>query len=332
MKGNTVHLVGCGPSQVFRSMRDLERCNIRSEDGRSYTLTATAMSPGGITGWFARTSIPTHSGAYHGGCISILSDRCDSKGVQRPGSALWHRRKAKIRESSERNGLHARELPQQLVPTSHPHARRLPQELFELIIAHILPDTPTLVACSTTCRSLYIAALPHLHRTVTLWGQASDSTRRGLIPLQELGRMRLLPFVKRLRILQRYGYADPWFLPTIFNAQSLFYFSAFTNVQELVVDELDLRAFIPQAQLYFGQFTPTLRSLTLRTPKSDRRQLLYFLGLFPNLDDLKLIYTHTWTFIPDPAPAPQSPRDQHSEPADHSHLPAFLLRPIRARV
>lgn len=32
------------------------------------------------------------------------------------------------------------------------------------------------------------------------------------------------------------------------------------------------------------------------------------------------------------APAPQSPRDQHSEPADHSHLPAFLLRPIRARV
>ncbi|MBN8981228.1 MAG: DEAD/DEAH box helicase, partial [Rhizobiales bacterium] len=30
------------------------------------------------------------------------------------------------------------------------------------------------------------------------------------------------------------------------------------------------------------------------------------------------------------APAP-SPREQHSEPADSSHLPAFLLRPIRAR-
>ncbi len=26
-----------------------------------------------------------------------------------------------------------------------------------------------------------------------------------------------------------------------------------------------------------------------------------------------------------------SPRDQHAEPADHSHLPAFLLRPVRAR-
>lgn len=31
------------------------------------------------------------------------------------------------------------------------------------------------------------------------------------------------------------------------------------------------------------------------------------------------------------AEAPQEPRDATSEPADHSHLPAFLLRPIRAR-
>ena len=120
--------------------------------------------------------------------------------------------------------------------------------------------------------------------------------------------MRLLSFVKRFRILQRYDdHADPWFLPTIFNAQSLVYFSALTNVQELIVDELDLCAFTPQAQLYFGQFTPTLRSLALRTPRSNHHQLLYFLGLFPNLDNLKLIYNHTWALIPDPAPAPQSP-------------------------
>jgi len=32
------------------------------------------------------------------------------------------------------------------------------------------------------------------------------------------------------------------------------------------------------------------------------------------------------------AETPQSPRDTASEPADHSHLPAFLLRPVRARV
>jgi superfamily II DNA/RNA helicase len=32
------------------------------------------------------------------------------------------------------------------------------------------------------------------------------------------------------------------------------------------------------------------------------------------------------------AEAPRSPREAASEPADHSHLPAFLLRPVRARV
>jgi superfamily II DNA/RNA helicase len=32
------------------------------------------------------------------------------------------------------------------------------------------------------------------------------------------------------------------------------------------------------------------------------------------------------------APAPQSSSESSSEPADHSHLPAFLLRPVRARV
>jgi superfamily II DNA/RNA helicase len=30
--------------------------------------------------------------------------------------------------------------------------------------------------------------------------------------------------------------------------------------------------------------------------------------------------------------APQTPREPASEPADHSHLPAFLLRPVRARI
>jgi superfamily II DNA/RNA helicase len=32
------------------------------------------------------------------------------------------------------------------------------------------------------------------------------------------------------------------------------------------------------------------------------------------------------------AEAPRTPREAASEPADHSHLPAFLLRPVRARV
>ena len=37
----------------------------------------------------------------------------------------------------------------------------------------------------------------------------------------------------------------------------------------------------------------------------------------------------TQTLAPE---APRASREQASEPADHSHLPAFLLRPVRARV
>ena len=170
-----------------------------------------------------------------------------------------------------------------------------------MIIAHIPPDTPSLKACSRTCRSWYIATIPHLHHTLTLRRISKAGSRGGLVPLQNLNKMQLLPFVKRLRVMDC---ASP--PPEIFNAQALVYFSALTNVQELGFDELDLHLFNPQARLYLGQFMPGLRYLALRKPRGTYYQLLYLLGLFPNLDNLKL--THDRCFkLPDPVvPAPQS--------------------------
>ena len=168
-----------------------------------------------------------------------------------------------------------------------------------MVIAHVLLDTPTLKACSTTYRSWYIATLPHLHHTLTLRRRAFDPARQGLIPLQKLGKMRLLPLVKRLRILEYHG-------PTVLSARSLVYFSALTSVQELLIEELDLRVLIPRMQPRFGHLAPSLRSLTLRTPRGARSQLLYFLGLFPNLDDFRLIRDRTGESTPDPELVPQS--------------------------
>ena len=120
--------------------------------------------------------------------------------------------------------------------------------------------------------------------------------------------MQLLPFVKRLQILQSFIYPDTWFRPALFNAQSLAHFSALTNVQDLGIDDLDFRVFTPRTQQYFGHFTPTLRSLALRNPKGTSSQLLYFLGLFPNLDDFKLdrgdLQESTSTSEPVPQSAP----------------------------
>jgi len=125
-----------------------------------------------------------------------------------------------------------------------------------MIIAHVLLDTPTLKACSVTCRSFYLATLPHLWHTLICHGRNLDPAREGFIPIQKLGEMQLLPLVKRLQIVQHDN--DPWFPPTIPDAQTLVYFSAFTNVQELGFVEVDLSKLTPRAQQYFGHFAPTL--------------------------------------------------------------------------
>ena len=229
-------------------------------------------------------------------CVSVPSDRHGYKGVGLLGNIVWYRSKAKIKKIFKQGGPE--------IHTSYIHTGCLPQELLDMIIAHILLDTPTLKACSATCRSWYIATLPHLHHTLSLWENISDPAREGLMPLRKLEKMRLLRFVKRLRILQYHP--EPWFQPTAFNARSLAHFTALTNVQELGVDEFDLHAFTPRTQLYFGHFTPRLRSLALRRPKGAHHQLLYFLGLFPNLDDFKLIYDRTQELTPGLAPVPRS--------------------------
>lgn len=74
----------------------------------------------------------------------------------------------------------------------------------------------------------------------------------------------------------------------MFHSSTLREFSTLTNVQELFIDDLDIPSFIPGIQRYFGQFSPTLRSLTLREPKGPDRQVVFFIGLFPHLKDLEL--------------------------------------------
>ena len=94
--------------------------------------------------------------------------------------------------------------------------------------------------------------------------------------------------------------------PSVTNARSPVYFSALTNVQELVIDVLDFRDFAPQMERYFGHFAPRLRSLALNHPRGARRDLLSFVGLFPNLDNFKLRYDGTDEEIPGHSPVSQS--------------------------
>jgi hypothetical protein len=66
----------------------------------------------------------------------------------------------------------------------------------------------------------------------------------------------------------------------MFDGHILRQFSSLTNVQELILNDLDIPGFMPQIQRYFNHFLPTVRSLALLEPKGPRRQIIFFIGLF----------------------------------------------------
>ena len=106
-------------------------------------------------------------------------------------------------------------------------------------------------------------------------------------PLKRSYELGLLPLVKRFRICLR----NSKFTPKRLNWFTLRYFSALTNLQELGIDYLQVSTFMPIILRCFGHLSPSLRFLALKDPNGTHRQILYFIGLFPNLQDLKLQYS-----------------------------------------
>ena len=163
-----------------------------------------------------------------------------------------------------------------------------PYDVVEAIIAHLIDDLGDLKACSLTCRSWYSAAVPHLHHTLTLRRRTEFGVTRGqLRPLHELHRLGLIPFVKDLRV-EQISNPGGGFAPQAFVHDDLRYFSAFVNVHTLKLHRLEIYRFVPFIMHYFGHFSPTLRSIVLFTPNCTTRQLLHFLSLFSNLDDIEI--------------------------------------------
>jgi hypothetical protein len=158
-------------------------------------------------------------------------------------------------------------------------AYHLPYELMEIIIAHIALDLDTLKAFSLTCRTWYIAAVPHLHHTLTL------TSRGELKPLSKLHKLGLMPLIKEIWVEQ---HENAWLVPQTFSRRDLRFFSAFMNVQTLVFERLEIPRFMPGVERYFAHFSPALRSITFMQPLCTPRQLSHFLSLFPNLDDIAI--------------------------------------------
>ena len=165
-------------------------------------------------------------------------------------------------------------------------AMRLPQEIVEMIIAHLITNLPCLHSCSLTCYSWYIAAVPHLHPTLSVYIHSMDRKFRWPDPIRHMHRLGLLPFVKTVRM---HNIFMP-FSPKLLNRRILPQFLALTKVQRLEIGRLDIPSFMPSIQQNFGHFLPTVRSLRLTGPRGSHRQILFFIGSFQHLDDLSLEY------------------------------------------
>ena len=173
-----------------------------------------------------------------------------------------------------------------------PPISQLPQEIVEIIFSYFIHDTRTLLACSLTCYSWYTAAVSHLHYSLTadIIYNAGREERKHLWPrpLKKSYELGLLHLAKRFQVRLDFNYQDYQFGPDQLSERTMRYFSALTNLQELRIDFLQVSSFMPNIQRYFGHLSPTLRSLALKRPNGSCRQILYFLGLFPNLQDFKL--------------------------------------------
>ena len=74
---------------------------------------------------------------------------------------VWYRSRAAIWKYCS-----SRTSPRMSTKSSSP-ANRLPLEVVEIIIAHLIYNKLSLLTCSLTCRSWYIATVPHIHHTLT---------------------------------------------------------------------------------------------------------------------------------------------------------------------
>jgi len=186
---------------------------------------------------------------------------------------------------------------------------RFPYEIMEMVTAHLVGDLNALKAFSLTCRFCYLLAVPHLHHTLTLRGTTPDKSRDKLKPVSKLHGLGLAPLVKEIRVTRAHYVGDCWFVPPAFSRRSLRHFSAFANVQALILQNLNISRFIPGIQHHFGHFSPTLRSIVLVQPRCTPRQLSYFLSHFSNLDDINIYQPlrHPHAIVPGLELVPFSP-------------------------
>ena len=194
--------------------------------------------------------------------------------------------------------------------------KNLPQELVDEIIDYLRDDPDALRACSLTCKSLFGATRPLIHRRLVCLGSRPEYTkpkpsllstfsRRKRDPgvfeqLIDADRSGVLPYTQYLALKPKHFYYSPRFNPRDMQGY-LPYLRSITKLRSLTLDAFFLPPFIPVFNDYFGMFADTLRHLDIRNTNCSERELLHIICRFPLLEDLTLVYP-AGGFIAHPVP------------------------------
>jgi len=167
------------------------------------------------------------------------------------------------------------------------------------ILGCLLDDLDALKACSLTCKPLFGATRPLIHRRVCLasrpaWMERSKPTgslfklRRGCPEaferLVNADRSGLLRYTRQLTFKMDDGSVNPE------NIQKYHpHLRSITNLHSLTLVLFRAHQFVPVFNECFGMFTNTLRHLDIRYAYGTDRQLLYIISQFPLLEDLTIV-------------------------------------------
>ena len=174
------------------------------------------------------------------------------------------------------------------------------------IFGYLLGDIGALKACSLTCKRLFGATRPLIHRRLV----CSDSrpalpaapkgflfSGRKIYPgepgafdrLTDVDRSGLLHYARHLTFEPRDGSFKPAFEPRDLR-RYLPHLRSITRLDSLTLDTFCLPMFIPVFNEYFGIFTNSLRHLDMRRTEGAERYLLYIISQFTLLEDLTVLY------------------------------------------
>ena len=181
------------------------------------------------------------------------------------------------------------------------------------ILLYLMDDLYALKAFSLTCKPLFGATRPLIHRHLVCSGSRPRSLDACLERdpgafkrLIDADRSGLLRYTRHLTIQMQDGPLNPRDMQ-----EYLPHLRSITGMQSLTLDDFHVRPFIPVFNQHFGTFTNTLRHLDLRNARGTERELLYIICQFPLLEDLSIISpageTATDLGLPVPTITPSPP-------------------------